>query len=226
VVLVLTGGSALAVPYAKEKVPAILMSWYSGEEGGLAVADVLFGKANPGGRLPLTFYASEKDLPDFRDYGMKNRTYRYFTGQPLWAFGHGRSYSTFRYSGIGLSAAPLGAGQTGAVTVQVRNTSKRDGDEVVQVYVTDQKASVPVPLRTLVAWKRVSLKAGESKTLTFPLTPRALSIVDEEGRRIVEPGRFTIAVGGGQPGKGNRYASPAEGQTVELEVTGQVFALK
>lgn len=223
VVLVLTGGSNLASRYFR-KAAATLMTWYPGGEGGTAVAETLFGDYNPAGRLPLTFYADLKDLPDFNDYRMTNRTYRYFTGTPLWPFGHGKSYTTFVYTSLTSSSSKMTAGQGVDVSVVVQNTGLRDGEEVVQVYITDEKASVPVPLRSLIAFRRVALKAGEKKTVSFALPGRAFSVVNEAGQRIVEPGRFTLALGGGQPGKEGRYAT-GTGATLRLEATGNVFQL-
>jgi beta-glucosidase len=223
VVLVLTGGSNIASPWFK-KARAVLLAWYPGGEGGTAVGEILFGDVNPAGRLPLTFYASLKDLPAFTDYGMKNRTYRYYTGEPLWPFGHGKSYTTFKYGALKVSRPIAAVKDGGELTVAVQNTGGRAGDEVVQVYVTDEKASVTAPLRSLVWFTRVSLAAGETKTLQIPLTGRALSVVDEQGQRMVEPGFFTVAVGGGQPSRGG-YRSANEGATIRIEVKGEVTRL-
>jgi beta-glucosidase len=222
VVLILTGGSALGIGWAKTHVPAILVAWYPGEEGGTAVADVLFGDYNPGGRLPVTFYESVDQLPPFADYAMAGRTYRYFRQSPLYPFGFGRSFTRFGYSA--LTITPDGAARSGGifqVTVSVENTGARAGDEVVQLYVTDDAASAPVPIRSLAGFRRISLAPGERKPVTFPLTPRALSFVDPHGRRVLEPGSFTIAVGGAQPdGPGGAYATPGEGVIGHLTVTG------
>jgi beta-glucosidase len=224
VVLVVTGGSNLASRLFK-KAAATLMAWYPGGEGGIAVAETLFGDYNPAGRLPLTFYADLKDLPDFSDYRMTNRTYRYFTGTPLWPFGHGKSYTTFVYTGLTSSSSTMTTGQGVDISVVVQNTGLRDGEEVVQVYVTDEKASVSVPLRSLVAFQRVALKAGEKQTIRFALPGRAFSVVNEEGQRIVEPGKYTLAVGGGQPDKGGRYTK-GTGATLRLEAKGNMALMK
>src|SRR5258705_7498326 len=149
VVVVLLGGSALAVNWANEHVPAILDAWYPGEEGGSAIADVLFGDYNPGGRLPVTFYKSVDQLPPFTDYRMQGRTYRYFTGDPLFPFGFGLSYTTFEYDKLKLTSSRLKAGDSMKIGVEVTNSGSRSGDEVVQLYLTDVAASVPVPLRSL-----------------------------------------------------------------------------
>ena len=198
-VLVLLNGSALAVNWAREHVPAIVEAWYPGQAGGDGIADVLFGDYNPGGRLPVTFYRSVEDLPPFEDYRMAGRTYRYFQGEPLFPFGHGLSYTTFAYSDLRLSAETITPQETFTVSVGVRNTGDRAGDEVVQLYVSHVDGPVPVPIRQLQGFERVHLAAGETKTVTFTLRPRQLSIVTDGGRRVVVPGKFRIAVGGRQP---------------------------
>ena len=226
VVLVLTGGSALGVGWARTHVPAILMVWYPGEEGGTAVADALFGDYNPGGRLPVTFYESVEQLPPFADYAMEGRTYRYFRQQPLYPFGFGRSFTSFRYADLTIAPAQGPISQPFSVTVTVENTGARDGDEVAQLYVTDDAASSPVPIRSLAGFRRLALGPGQRQTVTFTLGPRELSFVDGGGHRVVEPGSFSIAVGGGQPAAGGRYASAAEGVTGALTVTGETTRLR
>jgi beta-glucosidase len=219
VVLVLLNGSALAVGWADAHVPAIVEAWYPGQAGGTAVADVLFGDVSPAGRLPLTFYRSLDQLPPFEDYAMKGRTYRYFAGTPLYPFGHGLSYSRFAYARLAVPRkAPLGAPVT--VSVEVRNTGTMGADEVVQLYVTDVEASGPVPRRALKGFQRVSLKAGERRVVRFTLDERAFSLVGSDGRRIVEPGRFTIAVGGKQPG----LAGTADAATTMVVAADVVLA--
>ena len=199
VVLVLMSGSAVAVNWADEHLPAILEAWYPGEEGGAAIADVLFGDYNPAGRLPVTFYRTVDDLPPFESYDMEGRTYRYFRGVPLYPFGYGLSYTTFAYRNLKLSAGSIAPGESLTLDLEVRNTGARAGDEVVQVYLSDLVASVPVPIRQLVGLARVHLAPGESKNLTFTITPRHMSLIDDEGQWVVEPGTFQVAVGGGQP---------------------------
>ena len=198
-VVVLLNGSALGVAWAAEHVPAIVEAWYPGEEGGTAIADVLFGDYNPGGRLPVTFYRSVKDLPPFEDYDMEGHTYRYFRGEPVYAFGHGLSYTTFGYGNLKLSAPSLAPGGALTVTADVRNTGQRAGDEVVQLYLSDVEASVPVPIRQLVGFKRVHLEPGETQTVSFTVEPEQFALVDDAGERVIEPGRFRISVGGRQP---------------------------
>ena len=198
-VVVLMNGSALAVNWANENANAILDAWYSGEEGGTAIAQSLAGENNPGGRLPVTFYKSVEQLPEFEDYAMKNRTYRYFTGEPLYPFGYGLSYSTFEYSGLKLSNSSLQAGSPLDVDVDVKNTGKHAGDEVVELYITFPK--VPgAPLRALRAFKRVHLDANQQSHVKLTLQPRDLSYVNEAGDRLVGAGDYVITVGGGQPG--------------------------
>ncbi|MCL5996449.1 MAG: glycoside hydrolase family 3 C-terminal domain-containing protein [Chloroflexi bacterium] len=197
VVLVLLSGSAVAVNWADEHVPAIVEAWYPGQAGGTAIAEVLFGDYNPAGRLPVTFYKSVEQLPPFEDYRMEGRTYRYFTGQPLYAFGHGLSYTTFTYANLALSAGTLKAGEGLTVTVDVTNTGSHAGDEVVQLYLTDVKGSTMRPMRFLAGFERVSLQPGDTKMATFTVLSEQLHVVDAEGRWVVEPGEFQAAVGGG-----------------------------
>jgi len=204
-VVVLMNGSALAVNWANDHANAILDAWYSGEEGGTAIAQVLAGAYDPAGRLPVTFYQGVEQLPDFMDYSMKNRTYRYFTGQPLYPFGYGLSYTKFEYSGLKLSNPELQAGSPLDVDVDVRNSGKRDGDEVVELYITFPK--VPgAPLRALRGFTRVHLSEGEQKHVKLTLDPRDLSYVNEAGDRLVGAGDYVITVGGGQPGTGAAQA--------------------
>ncbi len=204
-VVVLMNGSALAVNWANDHANAIIDAWYSGEEGGTALAQSLAGVNNPAGRLPVTFYKGVEQLPEFEDYAMKNRTYRYFTGEPLYGFGHGLSYTTFEYSGIKLSNASLQAGDPLDVEVDLKNTGSRDGDEVAELYVSFPKLP-GAPLRALRAFTRVSLKAGEQKHAKLTLSPRDLSYVNEAGDRFVSAGDYLITVGGGQPGTGAPHA--------------------
>jgi beta-glucosidase len=197
VVLVLMNGSALAVNWAHGHIPAILEAWYPGQRGGEAVADVLFGDYNPAGRLPVTFYRSEQDLPDFKDYAMKGRTYRYFRGQPLYAFGHGLSYTTFKYDALRQEA---GADEQRLISVKVTNTGTRAGDEVVQLYVSrrEQSENSTLPIRSLRGFKRVHVEPGETKTVTFTLAPFQFAFADQDGVRTVEAGEYLVGVGGSQ----------------------------
>ncbi|MFO8008905.1 MAG: glycoside hydrolase family 3 C-terminal domain-containing protein [Candidatus Brocadiia bacterium] len=199
VVLVLTGGSPLAIPWAAENIPAILMAWYGGQAGGQAVGEVLFGDYNPAGRLPLTFVKGLEQLPPFEDYAMQGRTYRFMDEEPLFRFGYGLSYTTFAYSDLKLSAQEVSADEPVTVRVTVRNTGERSGDEVVQLYVSDVEASVPVPRHHLEGFRRVHLEAGEERTVSLALLPEQLVAYDDGGNAFVEPGEFVISVGGGQP---------------------------
>ena len=223
VVLVLLNGSALAVNWANDHVPAIVEAWYPGEEGGTAIADVLFGTYNPGGRLPVTFYKSVDQLPPFTDYSMQGRTYRYFEGEPLYPFGYGLSYTKFKYSNLKVNRNTIKAGDSVTITAEVQNVGESGGDEVVQCYVTDVAASVPVPIRNLAGVKRLFLRPGERQSISFTLIPRQLSIIDGQGRRVIEPGEFLVSVGGKQPGfKGRAEAETTEVLSSRFRVAGKV----
>jgi beta-glucosidase len=225
VVLVTMGGSALALNWENENLPAILQSWYPGEEGGTAIADVLFGDYNPAGRLPVTFYKSVNDLPAFDDYKMDGRTYRYFRGAPLYPFGYGLSYTKFAYENLKFKNK-IAAGEDLEISATVKNTGKIAGDEVVQLYLSDSQASVSVPVRSLVCVQRINLKPGEARRVSFKVTPRQMSAVMNDGRRIVEPGEFSISFGGKQPG----FSGSTDAQTTSViqnkfSVTGNAFQL-
>jgi beta-glucosidase len=198
-IVVLMNGSALSVNWADKNANAILEAWYSGEEGGTAIADTLSGVNNPSGRLPLTFYTGVSELPPFDDYSMANRTYRYFTGKPLYSFGYGLSYSKFEYSNLKLSKMQVEAGDSVRIDADVKNNSTRDGDEVVEVYLNFPKLP-GAPLRALRGFTHVHIAAGDTAHVRMNLNPRDLSMVDEAGNRIVAPGSYTLSVGGGQPG--------------------------
>ena len=205
-------GSALSINWAAKHANAIVEAWYSGEEGGTAIAQTLAGDNNPAGRLPVTFYKGVDQLPPFEDYSMKNRTYRYFEGEPLYPFGFGLSYSKFAYSNLTLSASELDAGNMLGVEVDVANTDSRDGDEVVELYLNFPKTA-GAPLRALRAFSRVHLAAGVKQHVTFSLQPRDLSYVNEGGDRIVGSGEYQISVGGAQPGN-------AQGLSAALTIRG------
>jgi len=213
-IVVLMSGSALAVNWANEHASAVLQAWYPGEEGGSAIAETLAGDNNPAGRLPVTFYKGVDDLPAFEDYSMGRRTYRYFDGDLLYPFGFGLSYSSFAYSNVKLSKEKLEAGEPLEIEAQVANTSTRDGDEVVQVYLIFPKLP-GAPRRALRGFSRVHLRAGEKRTVPFTLSDRDLSHVDEAGARLVGSGRYSIAVGGGQPG------TKAATARVSFEIRGE-----
>jgi beta-glucosidase len=200
VVLVLFNGSAVSVNWADEHIPAILEAWYPGQAGGTAVAEALFGLTNPGGRLPVTFYRSTRDLPAFDNYDMENRTYRYFKGDPLYPFGYGLSYTTFAYRNLEITPVEIQSGESVSVRIEVENSGGVSGDEVVQLYLTDVEAAQPIPRIQLQGFARLRLAPGEKQTVSFTLTPAQMSFAGEDGQWILEPGEFRVWVGGGQPG--------------------------
>ena len=197
-VIVLMNGSALALQGAAQKASAVLEAWYPGEAGGTAIAETLFGENNPSGRLPVTFYASTSQLPPFEDYSMKDRTYRYFNGQPLYSFGYGLSYTQFKYSNGKLSTTDLKAGEPIEVSVDVQNTGDRDGDEIAEVYLIP-KNIVGGPFRALVGFEKVHLARGSNTTLHVTIDPRQLSFVSSIGTRTVRSGDYDLFIGGSQP---------------------------
>ena len=198
-VLCVLAGSALDLTWAHDNVPAILYAWYPGQEGGTALAELLFGDASPAGRLPITFPRSIDDVPAFTSYAMKGRTYRYLEREPLYPFGYGLSYTTFAYSEVVVSSASVRAGDTVTVSATVTNVGKVPGDEVVQLYVKDLEASCAVPVHDLRGFTRVRLGPGEAQTISFDLTARDLALVNDAGKRGLEPGRFRATIGGSQP---------------------------
>jgi beta-glucosidase len=187
----------LTVPALKEKIPALLQAWWPGEEGGHAIADVLFGDVNPAGRLPHTVYASEAQVPPVDEYDItKGFTYMYVNGEPLFPFGHGLSYTTFKYGELKLSADTMKADGKITVSADITNTGGRAGDEVVQFYVHQEKGAVKLPAKMLRGFQRISLKPGETKTVTFPLPAEKLAYWDEKSHGfVVEPGIFDVLVG-------------------------------
>ncbi len=217
VVLVLFSGGGISVNRDDQSVPAILQAWYPGEEGGAAIADVLFGDYNPAGRLPVTFYKSASQLPPFEDYGMDGKTYRYFKGDPLYPFGHGLSYTRFEYRDLKVKKG-VKAGESVRVSAEVRNAGPLAGDEVVQLYLTDVEASAPVPVRALKGFERIHLRPDEARRVTFTLAPADLALVDAAGRRVLEPGEFRVSVGGKQPG----FKGQADAQTTGVVSGGFV----
>jgi len=194
--LVLLSGSALAVNWADENVPAIVEAWYPGQAAGTAIADVLFGEYNPAGRLPVTFYRSTADLPAFESYDMAGRTYRYLEGAPLYPFGHGLSYTTFGYENLRTVGPVLAEGDSTAVLIDVTNTGSVAGDEVVQLYVSYPESAVSRPIKDLRGYRRVALEPGETRTVEFRLAASSLRYWDAEGDRwMLEPGPVTLEVG-------------------------------
>jgi beta-glucosidase len=215
-VILLMNGSALSVNWEKTNANAILETWYSGEEGGAAIAETLSGKNNPAGRLPVTFYKDVHQLPHFEDYSMKGRTYRYFDGEPLWPFGFGLSYTTFAYSNLTLPQSPIDGGDPLDASVMVTNAGKVAGDEVVQLYL--KFPDIPgAPIRALRGFQRIHLDPGASQKVEFRLNPRDLSMVTQAGDIIEAQGEYTVSLGGGQPGTGVPSVSG------NFEIKGQIM---
>ncbi len=198
VILVLLNGSALAVNWEDKNIPAIIEAWYPGQAAGTAIADVIFGDYNPAGRLPVTFYKSVNDLPSFEQYDMTSQTYRYFKGEPLYPFGYGISYTSFKYDNLKINDK-YKIGDSVNISVDVKNIGNLGGDEVVQVYISNLDAKVSVPIRSLKGFQRVNIESGETKSVSFKIPPTAFSIIDENNQRVIRPGKFEISVGGGQP---------------------------
>jgi beta-glucosidase len=225
VVAVLMNGRPLAIPELAQEAPAILETWFLGSQHGNAVADVLFGDYNPGGKLPTTFPRATGQIPIYynhRNTGRPADSANHYTSKyldipwtPLFPFGFGLSYTTFTYSNLRASAPSVASGDTLSISVDVRNTGDRAGDEVVQLYLRDSVASVAEPVKSLKGFRRVSLKPGETRTLTFRLGPEALSLYDRQMRRVVEPGRFLVYVGG----------SSSDVINTRFEVTGATLVL-
>ncbi len=221
-VICLVSGSALHPGAAALKAAgAVLQAWYPGEEAGTAIAEVLFGEFSPAGRLPITFPASDEQQPDFRDYNMAGRTYRYLQEKPLYPFGYGLSYTTFAYTDLRLSAPTIAACGAVEVSVRVANTGKMAGDEVVQLYLRDLEASVAVPNHDLRAFRRIHLAPGESARVEFELTARDFSLIDNDGNRALEPGRFTVFVGGQQPDDRSHELTGRACLQQTIELTGE-----
>lgn len=216
VVFVMMTGSAIATPWENENLPAIFNAWYGGQSAGTAIADVLFGDYNPAGRLPVTFYKSDDDLPKFTSYDMSGRTYRYFKGEPLYPFGYGLSYTSFEYSNMKLPAQ-IKKGSKVEVSVSVKNTGNMDGEEVPQLYVSHTDAKTMAPLKALKGFQRIFLKAGQTTVIRFTLTPEQLSLVNESTGKLFQPtGSLTISAGGGQPGVKNKTTSNVIGKTLKV----------
>jgi beta-glucosidase len=201
VIAVVTGGSPMNLSEVHELADAVLLIWYPGEEGGNAVADIIFGKKSPSGKLPITFPKSLEQLPPYDDYAMVGRTYRYMTAEPMYPFGFGLSYGKFEYSNLKLSATKLKKNQPVEAEVTITNAGSIAGDEVVQLYVTDLKGSTRTPLYSLKDFRRISLEAGQSTVVKFTITPAMMTLINEKGEGVVEAGEFRISIGGSLPGK-------------------------
>ena len=217
-ILVNMSGSVMSFDWESRNADAILQAWYGGQAAGDAITDVLFGDYNPAGRMPLTTYMNDEDLPDFEDYSMANRTYRYFKGDVRYPFGYGLSYTTFAYQPLS-NASVVKTGESIQVTTTVTNTGKRDGDEVVQLYVSHpQNGNTRVLLRALKGFKRIHLNKGESQTVTFMLSPEELALVDDKGNLVQKEGPVELYIGGGQPYK-------SEGSFGELKIEGEPYVV-
>ncbi|MBS3944828.1 MAG: glycoside hydrolase family 3 C-terminal domain-containing protein, partial [Melioribacter sp.] len=195
IVLVLLNGSALSINWESENIPAIVETWYGGQAAGDALADVLFGDYNPSGKLPVTFYKSVHQLPDFRNYDMKGRTYRYFDGDVLYPFGYGLSYTTFKYSNIRLDKEKINSNGSAKLYVDIENTGRMSGAEVVQLYVKGKGLKENEAIKTLKGFEKIFLKPGEIRTVAFEITPEMLSKYVEGKGFIVEKGNHTLTVG-------------------------------
>jgi beta-glucosidase len=200
-IIVLESGSAIGLGDNAQRANAILEAWYGGEFGGQAIAEVLKGTVNPSGRLPITFYSSVSQLPDFTDYSMKGRTYRYFAGTPAYPFGFGLSYTKFSYSNLHIASKLLQAGEDQYISISVKNSGAKAGDEVVQLYLSIVGAE-KAPIRSLKGFTRIHLSAGQETTVRFRLSPRDLALADEDGTFRIAPATYTLWVGGGQPNTG------------------------
>jgi beta-glucosidase len=220
-VLVLVSGSALAITWAAEHVDAIVQAWYPGEEAGTALADVLFGAYSPAGRLPVTFPRALADVPEFEDYAMKGRTYRYLETEPLYPFGYGLSYTRFEYANAATSKSRVGARDDVEISATVTNVGTRTSDEVIELYLQDLEASCRIPRWDLRGFSRITLAPGESRNVSFTLRARDLSLIDERGVRVLEPGRFRATIGGSQPDARSRELTGQTPLAVEFEVVGE-----
>lgn len=217
VVFVMMTGSAIAIPWEDENIPAIINAWYAGQSAGSAIADVLFGDYNPAGRLPVTFYKSDNDLPSFMSYDMTGRTYRYFKGEALYPFGYGLSYTHFVYSGLKTSTT-LAKNKKLTAAVMVRNTGARDGEEVVQLYISYPDSKDKAPIKSLKGFKRIFLKAGRSQVVSFTLSPEELSLINEKTGALYQPkGKVVLSIGGGQPGVTNKTTSNVISKDITIQ---------
>lgn len=217
-VVVITSGSAISCPEIYEMADALLYTWYPGEQGGNAVADIIFGDAVPSGRLPVTVPMSVNDLPPYEDYAMVNRTYRYAEKTPLFPFGFGLSYTSFSYELLSSTSKPIKKGETCEITVKVTNTGTSKAEEVVQLYLTDVEASVPVPTYSLKGFQRIDLWPGASQVVKFTITPEMMSMVNEVGEKELEKGDFSIYVGGSLPTQRSFDLGAGRGVEMTFEV--------
>ena len=201
IILVLTGGSPIATPELEELADAILFAWYPGQQGGQAVADVIFGDVSPSGRLPITFPMSVDQLPPYEDYSMAGRTYKYMQDKPLWPFGFGLSYTTFEYGAPELSTTNPAAGEPVELSVSLRNSGQVAANEIVQLYITSEDAPFDVPSSALIGFRSVALDPGETREVRFTVKPEQMDVFDPDGKRQRIAGRYTLHVGGVSPGE-------------------------
>ncbi len=220
VILVLMSGSPLTVGWAAQNIPSILQAWYPGAQGGEALASIIFGEYSPSGRLPVTFYRTTEELPDFTDYSMENRTYRYMKNEALFPFGFGLSYTLFEYRDLTLSKKAVESGGCIEASVTVKNSGGYASGEAVQLYLKDAKASVRVPRWELKCIKKLYMKPGEQKRVVFQIVPEHMAVVDNEGRCILEPGRFIVYVGGIQPDEVSRKLTGSKVLKAEFNLEG------
>ncbi|WP_421871580.1 glycoside hydrolase family 3 N-terminal domain-containing protein [Marinoscillum sp.] len=218
VIAIVTGGSPMNLAEVHEIADAVLLAWYPGEEGGNAIADIVFGKISPSGRLPITFPRSFDQLPDYNDYSMVGRTYKYMKAEPLYPFGFGLTYSKLNYSDLNLSSSTIKKNGEITAAITIANEGDYAVEEVVQLYATDREASVRVPLFDLKGIERVALAPGESKRVTFPITTDMLSLIDENGNQRLEKGAFTISVGGSLPTSRSLELGASTFQTATLNL--------
>jgi len=226
IILVLLSGSALAVSWADQNIPAIVQAWYPGAQGGEAIASMLFGEYSPSGKLPVTFYRTNEEVPDIRDYSMKNRTYRYMQNEALYPFGYGLSYTKFEYGEIKLLNKSIHAGESIQCSVKVKNIGQYQSVETVQLYLKDVEASVEVPKWQLQGTAKINLKPGEETEVKFTVTARQMALIDDEGRCILEPGKFELYLGGSQPDERSFKLTGARVQKADFTISGRVMEME
>lgn len=218
IIAVITGGSPMNLAPVDSLADAVLLAWYPGEEGGAAVADILFGKESPSGKLPVTFPMSYSQLPPFDDYSMKGRTYRYMTGTPLYPFGFGLSYASFAFSDMKITSSVLKKDQTFQVSARITNKGKYSGEEVAQLYISDKSGREDAPLFALKAFKRVRLQPGESKIVSFQVTPQMMAVINENGGSVIDKGKHEIYISGAVPTQRSEQLGAAKPVSVMCRV--------
>lgn len=222
IVFVCMSGSAVSYNWEAENLPVVIQAWYGGQATGTALTDILFGRYNPSGRLPLTFYRSDADLPPFEDYSMQGRTYRYFEGDVLYPFGYGLSYTTFKYKNLDVpSEAQIG--DSVKVSVEVVNTGKMAGEEVVQLYLSHRGMAEEAPLCALKKFEKIRLEPNERRTVSFVLSPRDLAFVDLVGDIRQDPGTVEVFVGGVCPSAPERFTKGLQKASLRLQGQSKCF---